>query len=64
MASFRSIVYVESDVDEDDEGRPVVYVEAVQRGGEYARVELTPEQAEELASLMMEAVEAARRGAI
>ena len=61
MIPIRNVVYFEADADEDDDGAAIVYLVAVQEGGEYVRIQLRPDQAEELASLLMEAVESARR---
>ena len=61
MTTYRNIVYFEADADEDDDGKAIVYLEAVKRGGDFARIELTPDGAEELAERLMEAVRIARK---
>ena len=61
MTAYRDIVYFGADADEDEDGWTVVALEAVKRGGDFARIELAPDQAEELASLLLEAAGEARR---
>lgn len=61
MAYLRDIVYYGADADEDDDGWTVVSLEIWPRGAGSVVVDLAPDQAEEMASLLMEAVAEARR---
>ena len=61
MTAYRDIVYFGADADEDEDGWTVVSLEIWPRGAGSVTVELSPDQAEEMAEVLLEAVGEARR---
>lgn len=61
MTSLRDIVYYGADAEEDDDGWTIISVEVWSRGMGSIKIEMAPNQAEELAALLTEAVQDARR---
>ncbi len=59
LCKMDNIVYVDADFDDDPDG-PFVTVDFVQGGGDWIKVELKVDQAEELIGVLAEAVEEVR----
>lgn len=54
MTTIRDVVYLGAYTEGDDDGRPIISLEAAARLGGNVRIELTPEQAEELVTMLMD----------
>lgn len=59
LCRMDSIVYVDADFDDDEDG-PFVTVDFVQGGGDWIKVVLKVDQAEKLIGVLAEAVEEVR----